>query len=83
MNTGVVEFAFDTATSMVGRSFEIKATQIFCNSPSRPPSGCLQYHFGTDGRFTTFNFAPETGHLASQRYNICLRREEVSMNLTN
>ena len=24
MNTGVVEFAFDTATSMVGRSFEIK-----------------------------------------------------------
>ena len=42
----------------------------------RPPSGCLQYHLGTDGRFTTFNFAAEGGHLPNQRYNICLRREQ-------
>jgi len=76
MNTGKMAFAFDTTTSQVGRTFEIKVTQIFCNSPTRPPSGCLQYHLGTDGRFTTFNFAAEGGHLPNQRYNICLRREQ-------
>ena len=35
MNTGKMAFAFDTTTSQVGRTFEIKVTQIFCNSPTR------------------------------------------------
>jgi len=75
-NQGVLDFNFDTSASAVGRSFEIKVSQIKCESPNRPPSGCLQYHVGTDGRITTFNFAGTSGHLADQRYNICLRLEK-------
>ena len=42
----------------------------------RAPSGCLQYHFGTRGRLTTFNFDGSNGHLANQRYNICLKHNK-------
>ena len=36
---------------------------------SRPRDGCLQYHTGLTGRFTSFNFIP-TGdnHLKEQKY---------------
>ena len=52
-------------------------SQIPCGSRFTPPSGCLQYHTGLDGRFSTFNFNDAaTGHLADQRYSICVRAEE-------
>ena len=43
-----------------------------------PPNGCLQYHTGIDGRFTTFNWGgtPVTQHLRNQDYRICIRQEE-------
>ena len=45
-----------------------------------PPPGCLQFHTGIDGRFTTFNWNnPTTAqitHLRSQNYRICMRQEE-------
>ena len=45
-----------------------------------PPNGCLQYHTGIDGRFTTFNYDnPTTAqqtHLRNQNYRICIRQEE-------
>ncbi|TRY81100.1 hypothetical protein TCAL_13875 [Tigriopus californicus] len=38
--------------------------------------GCLQYHTGLTGRFTSFNFAPTNdNHLANQDYSICIRQE--------
>ena len=43
-----------------------------------PPNGCLQYHTGIDGRFTTFNWGstPVVQHLRNQDYRICIRQEE-------
>jgi len=72
---GALEFTFDGGNNN-GRQFEVKVTQILCNSASRPPDGCLQYVTGTDGRLTTFNFASNTQHLADQNYNICIRQEK-------
>jgi len=74
-DTADLEFTFD-GTNTNGRQFEIKVTQIYCNSASRPPDGCLQYLTGTDGRLTTFNFASNTAHLANQDYKICIRQEK-------
>eukprot|EP00094_Tigriopus_californicus_P013894 TCALIF_13448-PB protein Name:"Protein of unknown function" AED:0.34 eAED:0.34 QI:0/0.4/0.16/0.5/0.6/0.83/6/0/273 len=38
--------------------------------------GCLQYHTGLTGRFTTFNFLPTNdNHLANQDYSVCIRQE--------
>ena len=42
----------------------------------RPPDGCLQWYTGTDGQITSFNFEGNTGHLATQNYNICIRKEK-------
>ena len=39
------------------------------------PNGCLQYHTGIDGRFTTFNWGG-TQHLRNQNYRVCIRQEE-------
>jgi len=72
---GALEFTFDDTVDN-GRQFEIKVTQIFCNTISKPPDGCLQWLTGTDGRLTSFNFAPNTQHLADQNYNICIRQEK-------
>ena len=66
-DTATLAFTF-SGTSTV-RTWELKATQIPCGSPVRPPDGCLQYHTTLQGRFQTFNFAETTtlSHLASQK----------------
>merc|ERR1712127_1049526 len=73
-----------SATSTIGftfmalaatRSWEIKVTQLECGNPMTPPDGCLQYHTGSAGQLTTFNFAGNALHLADQNYNICIRQE--------
>ena len=74
MDTGAtakLDFTFGTSTT-VSRTWEVKVTQIECSSVSRPyDSGCLQYHTGTTGRFTSFNFAQTAAanyaHLPSQK----------------
>ncbi|XP_059081645.1 uncharacterized protein LOC131879360 [Tigriopus californicus] len=72
--TALLDFSFTDASSI--RLFEIKATQVECNSRSSPPDGCLQYHTDLQGRFTTFNFAPtDNNHLGDQNYGICVRQE--------
>uniref|UniRef100_A0A0K2T5C2 Putative LOC100161421 [Acyrthosiphon pisum] n=1 Tax=Lepeophtheirus salmonis TaxID=72036 RepID=A0A0K2T5C2_LEPSM len=59
------------------RMFDIKVTQIPCNSESAPPNGCLQFHTGTAGMFETFNFdGPLQQHLASQTQQVCIRQED-------
>merc|ERR1711971_1359204 len=73
-----------TASSTIGftfvalaaqRSWEIKVTQLECSNAMTPPDGCLQYHTGTAGQLTTFNYAGNALHLADQDYNICIRQE--------
>ena len=73
-----------TATATIGftfmalaatRSWEIKVTQLECGNPMTPPDGCLQWHTGSAGQLTTFNFAGNALHLANQDYNICIRQE--------
>jgi len=74
-DTVSLNFAF-TGTSTV-RTWEIKASQIECSSALRPPAGCLQYFTTLSGRITTFNFLDDTTtHLASQDYNICVRKQD-------
>jgi len=75
-DTATLTFTFAATTSTI-RTWELKATQIPCSSPSRPDLGCLQYHTTLAGRFQTFNYADSTNmqHLASQNYNICIRQE--------
>jgi hypothetical protein len=73
-------FTFGTSTT-ISRYWEIHVTQHECSSIARPyDSGCLQYHTGSAGRLTSFNFAQSTsslyGHLHSQDYNICIRQEQ-------
>ena len=67
-DTATLAFTF-SGTSTV-RTWELKATQIPCGGPMRPPDGCLQYHTTLAGRFQTFNFADSSSpaHLATQKY---------------
>merc|ERR1711971_663837 len=74
----------ETASATIGftflalaatRSWEIKVTQLECGNPMSPPDGCLQYHTGSAGQLTTFNFAGNALHLADRNYNICIRQE--------
>jgi len=74
----------ETATATIGftfmalaatRSWEIKVTQLECGNAMTPPDGCLQWHTGSAGQLTTFNFAGNALHLADQNYNICIRQE--------
>ena len=59
------------------RVWEIKISQIPYYSEVNPPTGCLQYHWGYEGRFETFNFADaDSNHLINQHYNVCFREEE-------
>jgi hypothetical protein len=71
--TATIGFTFMALAAT--RSWEIKVTQLECGSPMRPPDGCLQWHTGSAGQLTTFNFAGNALHLANQDYNICIRQE--------
>jgi len=77
-STATATVAFTFAGASTTRMWEIKATQIPCAANYRPTSGCLQYHNGITGRFTTFNFANTAtqSHLRNQNYNICIRQEQ-------
>merc|ERR1711971_1327438 len=71
--TATIGFTF-MALAATG-SWEIKVTQLECGNPMTPPDGCLQWHTGSAGQLTTFNFAGNGLHLANQNYNICIRQE--------
>ncbi|XP_059097323.1 uncharacterized protein LOC131891710 [Tigriopus californicus] len=74
-DTAQLNFGFTGAAT--NRQWEIKVTQIPCNTQGHPiGSGCLQYLTGLTGRLTTFNFLPTNdNHLANQDYSICIRQE--------
>eukprot|EP00095_Tigriopus_kingsejongensis_P012505 snap_masked-scaffold221_size251850-processed-gene-1.8 protein:Tk12505 transcript:snap_masked-scaffold221_size251850-processed-gene-1.8-mRNA-1 annotation:"hypothetical protein SINV_00302" len=75
-DTATLSFDFDGSDN--NRLWEIKVSQIKCNTEGHPNGcGCLQYHTGLTGRFTSFNFLPTNdNHLANQEYAICIRQEE-------
>jgi len=69
---------FTFADIAATRQFEIKVTQYKCEDVGTlAPSGdCLQWHTGTSGQITTFNWAPQDAqHLQNQNYDICIRQE--------
>merc|ERR1712061_6687 len=74
--TASLAFTFATTASTT-RTWDIKVTQIPCAASYRPSSGCLQYHQGLTGRFTSFNFLEATtpAHLSNRDYSVCIRLE--------
>lgn len=68
--------SFKFGATAGSRDYEIRVSQYPCSSALTPPEGCLQWHTGTDGRLTTFNYEADTLHLQLQDYSICIRREE-------
>jgi len=69
-----------TTTTSTTRTWEIKVSQYLCKDRDLPPAGCLQWFVGHAGRWKTYNFdASSTSnqqHIASQRYDVCIRPEE-------
>ena len=57
------------------REWNIKITEIACDSPARAPSGCLQYYTAETGTIMSFNFAGNQ-ILRAQDYSACVRQEE-------
>jgi len=59
------------------RSFDIKISQIDCNSEMLAPSGCTQWYTGGGpAHVRTFNYDGGSGkHLANQDQTICVRRD--------
>ncbi|XP_042869490.1 uncharacterized protein LOC122251539 [Penaeus japonicus] len=83
-NGGALKVTVDrSAASTVNRSWNIKVTQIACDSQYRAPSGCLQYYTETSGYVESFNFdnaaptdATGTRQIANQDYGICVEMED-------
>ena len=72
-----------SSQTTTNREWNIKVTQVECNSKLLPPTGCLQYFTGTTGfmynygwQGSTVNGASTTAHLSDQDYTMCIRREE-------
>lgn len=65
------------ATFPQNRQWNIKITQIECNSDLRAPQGCTQYFYGSNSQeVQSYNFDNGNGlHLANQNQNVCVRRE--------
>merc|ERR1712062_613969 len=59
------------------RTFDIKVSQINCDSDMLAPSGCTQWYTGAGpAHVRTFNYDGGSGkHLANQDQTICVRRE--------
>ncbi|XP_077493158.1 uncharacterized protein LOC144104174 [Amblyomma americanum] len=68
--------------------WNIKISQIKCDSPTRAPSNCLQYYTGTSGSFSSFDYAesqeipPRRGYLNNLDYTVCFRKEAGYCSIT-
>lgn len=59
----------------MARSWNIKATQIACDCPTKAPSGCLMYYTEASGTVKSFNYGQSTGitrQLANNNYGVCI-----------
>ncbi|XP_069960517.1 uncharacterized protein [Cherax quadricarinatus] len=85
-NGGPVKLTIDRSNiTLLTTSWNIKITQISCDSRYRAPDGCLQYYTATAGTVSSFNFlnakSPQplqqgTRQLANQDYGICIKRAD-------
>ncbi|XP_053688704.1 uncharacterized protein LOC128737946 [Sabethes cyaneus] len=83
-----------TAATSFNRQWNLQLSQIACASQFRAPDGCLQYHFGTTGTISSFNYgfganpnlnvvgAIGTRQIAGQRYGICIRSGPDTCSIT-
>jgi len=77
---GPIILTMDTSkTKAMNRDWNIKITQIDCNSPYRAPSGCLQFYNETSGTVKSFNFKsfdlPANGNMRqiqNMNYAVCI-----------
>ena len=66
LSSDSAQLSFNFAANPSAR-WDIKATQVPCNSAARPGPGCFQQHTALTGRITSFNFQNAAeGHLANQ-----------------
>jgi len=74
---GSIPAGIDPAQIEGNRGWNIKITQIDCNSELLAPQGCTQYFYGSDSQeVRSYNFNGGNGiHLANQNQNVCVRRE--------
>ncbi|CAN7940380.1 unnamed protein product, partial [Ixodes hexagonus] len=80
MSPGPVTIFVETNGQRNSR-WNIKISQIKCDSPTRAPPNCLQYYTGPSGNFTSFNYLesrltpPRMGYFNNLDYSICFRKE--------
>ncbi|KAK8723203.1 hypothetical protein OTU49_011905, partial [Cherax quadricarinatus] len=73
-----------------GNVWNIKVTQIPCDSRYRAPEGCLQYYTQAQGTINSFNYAntatvpiqAETRQLANQDYSVCIKQADNACGIT-
>lgn len=66
----------NTDAFILARTWKILVRTIECDSPSKAPGGCLQYHTGASGNFQSFNNGPNGALIDNLIYSICIRREK-------
>ncbi|KAH7933611.1 hypothetical protein HPB49_014370 [Dermacentor silvarum] len=87
MSPGPVNLYVETNGTRNSR-WNIKISQIKCDSPTRAPSNCLQYYTGTSGNFSSFDYAeaqeipPRRGYLNNLDYTVCFRKEAGYCSIT-
>ncbi|XP_075532255.1 uncharacterized protein LOC142564933 [Dermacentor variabilis] len=87
MSPGPVNLYVETNGTRNSR-WNIKISQIKCDSPSRAPSNCLQYYTGVSGNFSSFDYAeaqeipPRRGYLNNLDYTVCFRKEAGFCSIT-
>ncbi|KAG5898248.1 hypothetical protein JTB14_029626 [Gonioctena quinquepunctata] len=87
--TNSIQIIISTSSSVtLGRSWNIKVTQIACDCPTLAPVGCLQYYTDLSGTATSFNYGTGlngnlltftngtsvagTRQIANENYGICV-----------
>ncbi|KAK7065391.1 hypothetical protein SK128_015792 [Halocaridina rubra] len=85
-NGGPVKLTVDRSTTGSSiRSWNIKVTQLLCNSRYRAPDSCLQYFTETSGTVQSFNYdvavpvvtppaITGTRQIANQDYGVCIQK---------
>nr|XP_045603360.1 uncharacterized protein LOC123761390 [Procambarus clarkii] len=89
-NGGAVKLTVDrSAQASLLKTWNIKVSQIACDSRFRAPVGCLQYYTTTAGTVSSFNFLntnTATGQsnrqLSNQDYGICIKRADNYCGIT-
>lgn len=90
-----ISIAFETTASVTfNRQWQLKITQLQCDSVARAPAGCLQYYMEDTGVITSFNYQPAPNsnlnsagvlgsrQLANTQYGICVRMAANQCSIT-